>query len=110
MCVFLYLAIETNNTFMSIGFLCSAVFESLLLYAYCIHGQRLIDEYDELRRSLAECSWVDKPQWFKKMLLIMMTRSNAPVCIKPFGIYIINLENFIKPCVLFHVEPSGAAI
>ncbi|XP_075233692.1 uncharacterized protein LOC142331575 isoform X2 [Lycorma delicatula] len=54
------------------------------------------NKYDELRRCLGECSWVDKPQWFKKMLLTMIIRSLAPFHLKPFGLYVINLENFIN--------------
>ncbi|XP_075233792.1 uncharacterized protein LOC142331656 [Lycorma delicatula] len=95
-CVFLYLSIELNNNLLKAGCLLIATFVCLLFYFYCISGQKLTDEYDELRRCLGECSWVDKPQWFKKMLLIMMIRSFAPFHIKPFGLYILNLENFIN--------------
>ncbi|XP_075233331.1 odorant receptor 56a-like [Lycorma delicatula] len=72
------------------------MFEALVLYLYCSDGQKIIDEHDKLRQCLAECSWVDKPQWFKKMLLIMMIRSTAPFHIKPFGLYVINAENFVN--------------
>ncbi|XP_075228185.1 uncharacterized protein LOC142328364 [Lycorma delicatula] len=95
-CTFMYLSIEIDNEVMKIVCLGIALLQSVLFYFYCWNGQILIDEYDELRRCLGECSWVDKPQWFKKMLLIMMIRSKAPFQIKPFGLYVINLNNFIN--------------
>ncbi|XP_075230215.1 odorant receptor 56a-like isoform X2 [Lycorma delicatula] len=95
MCIYFYLCLAEHNAFIKTAFFCIALFEILLLYVYCFNGQKLIDEYDEVRRALGDCTWVNKPQWFKKMLLIMMTRSMVPVHIKPFGLYVLNLNNFI---------------
>ncbi|XP_075232977.1 odorant receptor 56a-like [Lycorma delicatula] len=95
-CISLYLSIESNNNLIQIGCICLVLIFCNVLYFYCSDGQKIIEEYDELRRCLAECSWVDKPQWFKKMLLTMMIRSTAPFHIKPFGLYIVNLENFVN--------------
>ncbi|XP_075232416.1 odorant receptor 56a-like [Lycorma delicatula] len=96
LCLYLYLSIEGNNYLIKTGCICIVIMDSLLLYFYCNDGQKIIDEYDEVRRCLGECSWVDKPQWFKKMLLTMMIRSSAPFHMKPFGLYVINSENFIN--------------
>ncbi|XP_075236432.1 odorant receptor 43a-like [Lycorma delicatula] len=80
---------------MKIGYFISALSEILILYAYCTNGQKIINESDELRRAMGECPWLDKPLWFKKMLLLMMTKAQATLQIKPFGLYVVCLNNFV---------------
>ncbi|XP_075213536.1 uncharacterized protein LOC142319766 isoform X2 [Lycorma delicatula] len=53
---------------------------------------------DEIRRCLPYCSWLNKPLWFKKSLL--MTRANTPLEIKPHGFYVLNLENYTSIKIL----------
>ncbi|XP_075221382.1 odorant receptor Or2-like isoform X2 [Lycorma delicatula] len=57
-------------------------------------GEKVITEGETLRNALYEFSWVDKPEWLKKSLLIIMGQSNRPVEIKPFRLHVLNLKNF----------------
>ncbi|XP_075235514.1 uncharacterized protein LOC142332783 [Lycorma delicatula] len=73
-------------------FLCGFTF--YILYVFDVRGERIITEWENLRNALYECSWISKPDWFKKALLIIMTRNNKPIEIKPFGLMVLNLRNF----------------
>ncbi|XP_075236063.1 odorant receptor 10-like isoform X2 [Lycorma delicatula] len=67
---------------------------SVFTYIFSSISQNLINEDENLRNTLYECSWINKPEWFKKSLLIMLTRTNKPLQIKPFGLYVINLNSY----------------
>ncbi|XP_075217542.1 uncharacterized protein LOC142322390 isoform X2 [Lycorma delicatula] len=51
---------------------------------------------ENLRMMFWNCSWVAKPVWFKKSLLIMMTVAEKQLIVKPFGLYNLNLQNYSK--------------
>ncbi|XP_075235889.1 uncharacterized protein LOC142333006 isoform X2 [Lycorma delicatula] len=65
---------------LSIGYACLSVYSLV--------------KWENLRNVLYDCQWINKPTWFKKMLLIMMTQNNKKIEIKPFGITALNLNNF----------------
>ncbi|XP_075236214.1 uncharacterized protein LOC142333324 [Lycorma delicatula] len=72
--------------------LCIQIF--YLMYIYDSSGEEINTEWENLRDSIYECNWINKPEWFKKMLLIMMTRNNRPIEVKPYGLFVLNLRNF----------------
>ncbi|XP_075235994.1 odorant receptor 43a-like isoform X3 [Lycorma delicatula] len=67
-----------------------------MLYVYSLNGQNLINKDENIYRSITAISWYDKPQWFKKCLLLMITRANKKIEVKPYGLYVVNLRNFSK--------------
>lgn len=50
---------------------------------------------EELHQAVTECSWVNKPHWFKKGLLLMMLRTCKPLQIKPYGLYVLDVKNIV---------------
>ncbi|XP_075236450.1 uncharacterized protein LOC142333312 [Lycorma delicatula] len=65
-----------------------------LIYIFDNSGEQINTEWENLRDSIYACNWINKPEWFKKMLLIMMTRNNRPIEVKPYGLFVLNLRNF----------------
>ncbi|RZF36665.1 hypothetical protein LSTR_LSTR012751 [Laodelphax striatellus] len=55
-------------------------------------GQNLINNGDRLRLALYESSWINKPLWMKKSLLIMMARAEQPLEFKPYGLYVLDKQ------------------
>ncbi|XP_039290220.1 uncharacterized protein LOC111044210 isoform X2 [Nilaparvata lugens] len=46
------------------------------------------------RQCLAEVPWIDKPDWFKRSMIIMMTRANVDTQFKPYGVFVLNLTSY----------------
>ncbi|XP_039277347.1 uncharacterized protein LOC120349918 [Nilaparvata lugens] len=89
--MFLYLKNEGVERYQN---LITALVVLLLIFNIGIFGQGLVDESDKLTRELSQCSWIDKPTWFKKSLrLMMMTAIHKPLQIKPVGLFVINMQN-----------------
>ncbi|XP_075235689.1 odorant receptor 43a-like [Lycorma delicatula] len=65
-----------------------------IMYVFDVRGELIVTEWENLRNALYEYRWINKPKWFKKMLLIIMTQNNKKIEIKPGGIMILNLRNF----------------
>ncbi|XP_075210197.1 uncharacterized protein LOC142317522 [Lycorma delicatula] len=94
MCVYLCCAEQINNYFAKCAYFCLLLFTSIILYTYCMNGQKIINENEKIQSSLVHCSWINKPKWFKKTLIIMMIKANASLEIKPYGLYVLNLANY----------------
>ncbi|XP_022185923.2 uncharacterized protein LOC111044954 [Nilaparvata lugens] len=92
--VCLFLFIETNNVIMKTACASMIFFNGLLLFFYCSSGQKIIDENELLRKQLAEVVWWDKPRKFQTSLLLVMTRANHDLYVKPYGIYVLNYNVF----------------
>lgn len=60
---------------------------------FCWYGQQLINESELLYTDFAECSWLNKPQWFKKNLAIILIRAKYPLKIMPLQLYTLNFNN-----------------
>ncbi|XP_039290231.1 uncharacterized protein LOC120352661 isoform X2 [Nilaparvata lugens] len=65
----------------------------LMLLCY-YSGQRISNQNEILRRCLANLPWMDKPQWFKQSMLIMMARATVDIEINPYGVFVLNLNSF----------------
>ncbi|RZF36375.1 hypothetical protein LSTR_LSTR002971 [Laodelphax striatellus] len=65
----------------------------MILYLFN-NGQRLFNQNDILRRCLTELPWIDKPRWFRQAVHMMMIRANYDIQLKPYGIFVINLNSF----------------
>ncbi|XP_075235759.1 uncharacterized protein LOC142332933 isoform X2 [Lycorma delicatula] len=72
----------------------NCAFFFFIIYLFDAGGERMTTEWENLRNVLYECQWANKPMWFKKMLLIIMTQNNKKIEIKPFGLTVLNLNNF----------------
>ncbi|XP_039280700.1 uncharacterized protein LOC111054017 [Nilaparvata lugens] len=93
-CVYLYLFVKTNVVVIRIFAFCFVTFSSFLVFFYCHCGQNIINKNEDVRIRLAEVSWINRPKWFQRALILMITRSNAEVHLKPYGIYVLNHAMF----------------
>ncbi|RZF39041.1 hypothetical protein LSTR_LSTR009601 [Laodelphax striatellus] len=91
-CLFLFQ--ETNNVIMKTACAFMLFFNGLLLFFYCSSGQKIIDENELLRKQLAKVVWWNKPRKFQTSLLLIMTRANHDLYVKPYGIYVLNYNVF----------------
>ncbi|XP_075235993.1 odorant receptor 43a-like isoform X2 [Lycorma delicatula] len=71
------------------------VLHNTIMFAICFSLYALTKD-ENIYRSITAISWYDKPQWFKKCLLLMITRANKKIEVKPYGLYVVNLRNFSK--------------
>ncbi|XP_039277430.1 uncharacterized protein LOC120349930 isoform X2 [Nilaparvata lugens] len=54
---------------------------------------------EKLRMALYSCSWLDKPQWMKRCLVLMIMKANQPLELRPYGLYALNkscMANMMK--------------
>ncbi|XP_075210783.1 odorant receptor 43a-like [Lycorma delicatula] len=65
-----------------------------LMYLFDVSGEKINNEWEKLRNALYGCYWMNKPEWFKKVLLIMISCNNSPMEVKPHGLFVLNLRNF----------------
>ncbi|RZF42613.1 hypothetical protein LSTR_LSTR001408 [Laodelphax striatellus] len=91
-CVMLVYINKDTATRIKFVFLALAIVVLMIMCASI--GQTISDKGEKLRKTLWECSWVDKPEWFKKAILVMMKRSTRPLEIRPFGLYVLDLRRF----------------
>ncbi|XP_039293121.1 uncharacterized protein LOC111056460 [Nilaparvata lugens] len=87
-------AIEIENFATRIKYVFFIIFIAFLMILCASIGQNISDKGEEVRNALCNCSWVDKPEWFKKSILIMLIRSSKPLVIMPFGLYVLDLKRF----------------
>ncbi|RZF32677.1 hypothetical protein LSTR_LSTR004105 [Laodelphax striatellus] len=64
----------------------------VIMYSCTKSGQVIKNKGDEIRMAFYESAWVNKPQWMKRSLLVMMTKAIEPVELKPFGLYVLDLN------------------
>ncbi|XP_039277447.1 uncharacterized protein LOC111043634 isoform X3 [Nilaparvata lugens] len=67
---------------------------NLVIMLYSCMLAYLVLKNDVLRQSLASLPWINKPDWFKKTLYIMMTRANVNNEMRPYGIYSLSYLSF----------------
>ncbi|XP_039280005.1 uncharacterized protein LOC120350495 [Nilaparvata lugens] len=93
-CFNIFLMLEANNPkmFMNYAAVCICTNIPLLLNYYI--GQQISNQNEIFRQCLTEVPWIDKPQWFKQSLLIMMTRANVDTQFKPYGVFVLNLTSY----------------
>ncbi|XP_039293119.1 uncharacterized protein LOC111056235 isoform X2 [Nilaparvata lugens] len=85
---------DNKDTATRIKFVFLALAIIVLMIMCASIGQTISTKGEKLRRAIWDCSWVDKPEWFKKSILMMMTRSTRPLEIRPFGLYVLDLRRF----------------
>ncbi|RZF42614.1 hypothetical protein LSTR_LSTR001409 [Laodelphax striatellus] len=85
-------AIEMENLATRVKYVFFIFFVGSLMILCASIGQNISDKGEEVRNALCNCSWVDKPEWFKKSILIMLIRSSKPLVIMPFGLYVLDLK------------------
>ncbi|XP_039295122.1 uncharacterized protein LOC111050107 [Nilaparvata lugens] len=67
---------------------------NLAAFFFFHNGQRIFNQNDILRQTLANIPWTDKPKWFNQTLLTMLIRANVNTEMKPYGIYTLNYLSF----------------
>ncbi|XP_075235887.1 odorant receptor coreceptor-like isoform X1 [Lycorma delicatula] len=93
-CLSVYSLVKKSSLISKLTEVPYCAFLFYLIYLFDVRGERMTTEWENLRNVLYDCQWINKPTWFKKMLLIMMTQNNKKIEIKPFGITALNLNNF----------------
>ncbi|XP_075236053.1 odorant receptor 43a-like [Lycorma delicatula] len=90
-CISIYSITQKENLFFRIP---EGLNASFLIYFFHNEAERIKTESKRLAMSVYDIPWIDKPKWFKKYLLIIMTRCSNPVEIKLFGLSELSLKNF----------------
>ncbi|XP_039277444.1 uncharacterized protein LOC111043634 isoform X2 [Nilaparvata lugens] len=93
-CMLAYLVLKTDDLEKVTIYGAMFVFINLTVFSAHHNGQRLSNQNDVLRQSLASLPWINKPDWFKKTLYIMMTRANVNNEMRPYGIYSLSYLSF----------------
>ncbi|XP_039276946.1 uncharacterized protein LOC120349851 isoform X2 [Nilaparvata lugens] len=90
----IYTMMKASNVKIMANYAVACVFVNLIIL-FCYHnGQKIVNQNDILRQYLREVPWIDKPQWFKSSLCIMMRRANIDTEMKPYGLFVLNHESF----------------
>ncbi|XP_022187581.2 uncharacterized protein LOC111046367 [Nilaparvata lugens] len=66
---------------------------TIISFMYSENGQRLENEGENLRLALYSCSWIGKPSWFCRSLLILVTQNNRIPKLETFKIFTLNRNN-----------------
>lgn len=77
-------------------YLTYATFVLIFLTCICGLGQLVKNKVDILRVTLAQFGWVDKPAYYKKALLIMITHAARDMEINPYGLHPLDMQTFTK--------------
>ncbi|RZF47688.1 hypothetical protein LSTR_LSTR005705 [Laodelphax striatellus] len=93
-CIYLYIFVKTDMVVIRIFTFCYVIFSFFLVFFYCHCGQNIINRNEDVRRRLSEVAWMNRPKWFQRALILMITRSNAEVHLKPYGLYVLNHATF----------------
>ncbi|XP_060653311.1 odorant receptor 49a-like [Drosophila nasuta] len=92
-CVAFYTIVRGLNlegvSFLSYFFSCAAQF-----YMVCYYGQKLIDLSEALPKAAYSQTWYNGSLTYRKLLLIIMLNTGAPVVLSAKGIIIISLDTF----------------
>ncbi|XP_039275533.1 uncharacterized protein LOC120349444 [Nilaparvata lugens] len=68
----------------------------IFLTFICGFGQMIKNKVNILRVTLAQFEWVDKPEYYKKSLLVMITYAARDLEINPYGLYSLDMQTFTK--------------
>ncbi|XP_039277288.1 uncharacterized protein LOC111056024 isoform X2 [Nilaparvata lugens] len=112
LCLFLIFVIELSDIFSKVRYLLRYSIILSLVFFISVDGEKVTSEMqksmfssmikksnlqgEKLRKALWMCSWTDKPNWFKKSLLTMMTRATVDLKIRPFTLYSLDLTCFTQ--------------
>ncbi|XP_039292079.1 uncharacterized protein LOC120353234 [Nilaparvata lugens] len=90
----IYTMMKATNVKIFVNFAVACFFINLIIL-FCYHnGQKIVNQNDILRQCLRDVPWIDKPQWFKTSLCIMMRRANIDTEMKPYNIVVLNHESY----------------
>ncbi|RZF36320.1 hypothetical protein LSTR_LSTR006584 [Laodelphax striatellus] len=91
-CTYIYSIIELRKS----RFLIQLIFALMLLYAFSSYGQRVVDVGERSSNFLYEIRWTEKPDWYQKHLLLMLTRSANSMELHFFGLMSVKRTLFTK--------------
>ncbi|RZF41401.1 hypothetical protein LSTR_LSTR000115 [Laodelphax striatellus] len=90
LCLYIVFVMKLEDIVQRIKFATLYIFALYLQYQYASCSQRIKDRGETFGETLYGCGWVDKPQWMKKMLLIMKCMADQPLVMKPYGWYVVD--------------------
>ncbi|XP_039277431.1 uncharacterized protein LOC111045943 [Nilaparvata lugens] len=92
LCLYIIFILKMPEIVHRIKYLFVYVVVLFIQLQWATYGQDLINNGDRLRLALYESSWINKPLWMKKSLLIMMARAEQPLEFKPYGLYVLDKQ------------------
>ncbi|XP_039284832.1 odorant receptor 85f-like [Nilaparvata lugens] len=91
-CTYIYSIVEMRES----KYVIQLSFALVLLYAFSIYGQKIVDAGELVNQSIYECNWTEKPLWYKKHLLIMLIRSSQSIEFHCFELVSVKNTFFMK--------------
>ncbi|XP_022197362.1 uncharacterized protein LOC111054616 isoform X2 [Nilaparvata lugens] len=97
-CIYLAFITLIEDIHIKLRYITRYLITFAFVYFSASNGQNITDLGRKLRLSLFECSWVDKPAWFRKTLLFMNIRASKDMSVKPFGLYVLDIGCIVTVC------------
>ncbi|XP_039283635.1 odorant receptor 43a-like isoform X2 [Nilaparvata lugens] len=91
-CMYLFCLLEFDDIVTRLKYAFCILFVIMVMSVCTSFGQRIINAGDILSWELYNCPWLEMPNWFKRSLLLMMTRSMRKMELKPYGLYVLDLR------------------
>ncbi|XP_039289559.1 uncharacterized protein LOC120352548 [Nilaparvata lugens] len=91
-CLYMIFLLKMKETGIRIKYAILYTVVMVIMYSCTRSGQVIKNKGDQIRMAFYECGWVNKPQWMKRSLLVMMTKAIEPIEFKPFGLYVVDLN------------------
>ncbi|RZF33026.1 hypothetical protein LSTR_LSTR007587 [Laodelphax striatellus] len=91
-CMYLFCILEFENIVIRLKYAFCILFVILVMSVCTSFGQKIINAGDLLSQELYNCPWLEMPNWFKRSLLLMMTRSFRKMELKPYGLYVLDMR------------------
>ncbi|RZF49284.1 hypothetical protein LSTR_LSTR013373 [Laodelphax striatellus] len=93
-CVNTYFLLKSNEVKKAVTSAITFLLINLCIFLFYLNGQRIFNQSEIVRKSLAELPWTDKPRWLRQTVLIMLTRANVDLEMRPYGIFVLNYMSF----------------
>lgn len=74
------------------------------IYFFCIFGQRLSNNFENLNESVFMCEWYRFPVKSRKLINAMLLAAQYPVYIRGFGSSSCTLETFKEVRIIKHLH------
>ncbi|XP_039294307.1 uncharacterized protein LOC120353683 [Nilaparvata lugens] len=97
-CIYLIFITLIDDIYVKVRYIICYAVVFAFIYFISWNGQIITDLGRRLKLTLFQSSWIDKPVWFRKTLLFMMTRASKDILIRPFGLYILGIDCIVTVC------------
>ncbi|XP_023309856.1 putative odorant receptor 92a [Anoplophora glabripennis] len=67
-----------------------------MLFITCFYGQMILDESITIADAAYQSEWYNGPEHFKKMICLIIVRSQRPLLLRVASIGVVSLETFVS--------------